>query len=552
MRYALVIAIAVLLAPAPAHATWQRGGNPIGTGDGFVATASGRQVVVAWTHSVDADHSEVRAQAWTSDGDIAPGWPSSSVVVSDLPGRNFGPAVCEDAQGGVFVAWVNQQLPGAPRFYLQRISDSGGPAVGWAPQGVRLRAGSDYSGAPVVAPDGAGGALVGWFEPRGGRDFNARVIRIDADGDPNGVWPAGGDSIPNAYAVGLAADDQGHVFVSTAEFDPAQASSGMRVHRLDGSAAPDPAWPQAGAWVTEALSPNRIGLFPDGTGGVFAGWIEGVICIDDFAPCPSLRGTTRIQGDGTQNAGWKPTVRAYSNAPDGAGGMLLGLSPGGRPGVLRLDVNGAAMPGWTVSGNDAMTEVVYPTSVWVTQDGSGGAFVVWRDRRTGDDRLYASRLDAQGRLARDWPPTGSFVGSGGSSGDVQLVSPEAGIAVASWQEWTGTELAGYLTALRPGEPGPVAELGPVQEPVGFGVVEVRPHPARGPIVAVVELASPGPARLDLMDAAGRVLETRRFDFGLQSRGAVRFNQARALPPGVYWIHVTQGARRAARRVVLLE
>jgi hypothetical protein len=41
---------------------------------------------------------------------------------------------------------------------------------------------------------------------------------------------------------------------------------------------------------------------------------------------------------------------------------------------------------------------------------------------------------------------------------------------------------------------------------------VRPNPARGLIVAVVELPDEGPARIDLVDVTGQVRESQGFHF----------------------------------------
>ncbi len=552
MRLILVTLVA-LLAPAAAHAAWQPGGNRIGVVELLDATESGGQLVVAWTRQAAPDRYEVRAHAWTSDGDIAAGWPSEGVLVSDLSGYVATPVVCEDGAGGVFVAWTHVQ--GAEKdFLLQHLSASGGVAPGWAPEGLQLATTGHYTSAPVMAHDGAGGVLVGWSEATydGETRVSVTIHRIDAGGVPNAGWPAGGHTIPNAYEVGLVVDDQQRVFVSTAAYDPAERRIlGMRVQRLAADATPDPGWPEDGALVPNENSPGQLGLFPDGVGGVFAGWRNVVICLD-LCP-PSFGSTTRILASGTQDESWMPALTGYSSAVDGTGGMLLGTVTKGRPGVVRLDVAGEPMPGWAPEGNAAMTEVVSPYDVLVAGDGEGGAFVAWSDRRTGTNRLYASRLDAAGRLADGWPATGSVVDAnrGGSPYEVRLVSLDEGVVVAIWSEGSTDGAVAYVTVLRPGEPGPIAELGPVPVDVGFGI-RILANPARGPIVATVELPSAGPARADLIDAAGRVLESRDFDFAIQAQGAVRFNQARQLRPGVYWVRVTQGSRQANRKVIVIE
>ena len=134
----------------------------------------------------------------------------------------------------------------------------------------------------------------------------------------------------------------------------------------------------------------------------------------------------------------------------------------------------------------------------------------------------------------------------------RIVSLGGGGVVAIWNEWSTEGLFTYMNELRPGEAGPLAGLNPVSEEVGFGVVRIRPNPARGPIAAIVELPSGGVARVDLIDATGRVLEAQDFNFWQQAQGAVHFNKARQLRPGVYWVRVTQGSRQANRKVILIE
>lgn len=548
MRRILVLALATSLAPAPAQAAWQPGGNKIDDGNEFVAAASSpERIVVAWTGATL--NSQVRARAWTAEGDLAPGWPSSGVVLSDLPGYNRSPAVCEDGAGGVFVAWVNMNMYGTEsNLRLQHLSAAGSLEAGWPAEGLVVALTGAYANAPAIAHDGAGGALVGLAEYDGGTS-RVGIHRIDSNGAPNAVWPAGGLWFANAHDVGLATDGQGHVFLGTSEY-AFPGLIGMRVQRLGSNGAPDPEWPQTGATLANSQFASQMRLFPDGTGGVFAGWGQFLICLD-LCP-PPARWAARVLGNGVPDDRWGPGRGALSNAPDGAGGMLLGLSSGGRPSAVRLDASGAAMPGWASGGNAAMTEVVDPWEVWVLGDGEGGAFVAWRDYRTGESRLYASRLDAMGRLADGWPATGSFIGAHSSQSQVQLVGLSKGVAVAVWTEWTFSGYVGYLLALRPWETGPIADLRPVLDDVGFGVVHVRPNPAHGPIVAIVELKELGPARLDLLDAAGRVRERQEFSFLAQARGAVRFNQARTLPTGVYWVRLTQGSRLATKKLVLLE
>jgi hypothetical protein len=536
------------LVPALALAAWSPGGDAIGSGTGFAAAAGADRVVVAWVRSVGSGPGEVRARAWTADGDPAPGWPVDGVLVGAAAGYVGAVTVAEDGAGGAFVAWVsNEGTQGSAR--LQHVSGTGSIFPGWPAEGIPM--GTATYVVPTLASDGAGGVLAGRVEYNSAYETQAIVQRLDGSGATVSGWPVGGLPIANSYDVAMLADKQGHLFVSAAEFDPStRRPVGMRVRRLDGSGAPDPAWPQAGALLTQALGTAGLRLFADGAGGVFPSWYVAIVCVD-FCPEYPARWASRILGDGSPHGGWIPGRAAYSLAPDGSGGMFLALNSGARPSVVRLDAGGSAMPGWSADGNAAMTEVVSSTDLRVTGDGRGGAFVTWQDFRTGEYRLYSSRLDASGRIAAGWPATGSKISTRAYPRLVDLLTLKEDVAVAVWEEYTPSGTTAYISALAPGEPGPIAELGPVPSAVGFGVVELRPNPARGPIVAVVELPDGQPARLELVDAAGRMLESQSFNFWGQARGAVRFNAAGGLPSGVYWIRLTQGHRLATRKVVVL-
>ena len=542
------IALAVLLTPALAQAEWAPGGNRIGSGSSeFAATASGPdRVIVAWGRQVTSARYEVRAQAWTAEGAIATGWPNDGVLVSNIASQYGSLAVCDDGAGGAFIAWMNSHDQWGA--YLQHVSGAGRLAPGWEARGLLFGPSIEFGPTPALAPDGAGGVFVGTFESLGPRDFRVVVDHFDEAGAPAPGWPAGGFSIPYASGVGLAVDS-GRLFVSTVETDPADWYwHAITVRRLDSSAIPDASWPQPGALLADAGFAYRTRLFPDGTGGVFVSWDK---CFD----CSTVadRWLARVQADGSRGDGWLPGRSAYSLAPDGTGGTLLGAVIGGRPGAARLDAGGALMPGWAAHGNAAITEVVNPNGVRVTGDGHGGAFVVWMDTRTGgNSRLYASRLDALGQRAPEWPALGSFIDAGrGSLYPVGLLTLRPDVAIMVWKEWDSSSLVGYLAALRPDAPGPLPDLRPVDEAVGFGIVQAAPNPTTGPIVMTVELRNDGPARLDLIDASGRIRESRDFGFATQARGIVRFNENGALSAGVYWLRLTQAGHVATRKLAVL-
>jgi len=535
-RFILMLAVLTLLSPAGARAAWQTGGNPVGNGTQFTMTAAGPdRVVVVWLRETSPGHKEVRARAWTADGNPATGWPAEGVLVGEIAGWNSEIALTGDGSGGAFVAWFDYPSGRGPvvngNVCLRHVLESGAPGAQWTAEGVPLFLGA-FPVPPALAADGAGGALVGWIDESLGH-----VQRINGSGaTPNG-WPAEGLLFPNAFDLGLLMDAERHLFVSMDEFVPGEGPDGLRMLRLDEHGAPDLGWPENHQRLRSGGGIGWQHLLPDGAGGAFSTWGNIAIC-DGDCPSYSLRFAARFV-DGAYDVGWGNRC-AYSFVSDPAGGMWIGSGRDGLPTIMRLNPEGTAAPGWAIDGTPVMTETVGEVTVLVADDGEGGAFATWTDKRTGSFQVYASHLDASAHLAPGWPSTGSRVGGpGGYLADIASLA--GGVAVAMWTSGPSA----FVTALRPGVPGPMA---------GDGRVEVRvaSNPARGPIVALVSPLSVGPARLELVDAAGRLVETRTFDYPEQARGGIRLNEGGTLRSGVYWLRVTQGERVGTKKIAVLE
>ena len=95
-------------------------------------------------------------------------------------------------------------------------------------------------------------------------------------------------------------------------------------------------------------------------------------------------------------------------------------------------------------------------------------------------------------------------------------------------------------------------LGDVEEPVGevwvvvprrsldLAIDRLQPNPSFGELQVLYVLPDDTPARLQLLDVAGRRLGERVVSGAGQ--GMIRMNGERALPPGLYWIRLSQSGR----------
>ena len=111
-----------------------------------------------------------------------------------------------------------------------------------------------------------------------------------------------------------------------------------------------------------------------------------------------------------------------------------------------------------------------------------------------------------------------------------------------------------------GNESPFAVVGPGQTtdvpsdaPVAFALEGVRPNPATSRALKVhFALPVAGPARLDLLDVAGRRVTCR--EIGSLGAGAhmVDLAEGSRIRPGLYFVRLSQGANRKIVRVTVTE
>ena len=81
---------------------------------------------------------------------------------------------------------------------------------------------------------------------------------------------------------------------------------------------------------------------------------------------------------------------------------------------------------------------------------------------------------------------------------------------------------------------------------------LQPNPSRADLVVAFSLATREPATIELLDLSGR--RALVLPLGAPGPGSyrVKLGDRGRFAPGVYWLRLTQGARSATRKVVVLE
>jgi hypothetical protein len=170
---------------------------------------------------------------------------------------------------------------------------------------------------------------------------------------------------------------------------------------------------------------------------------------------------------------------------------------------------------------------------------AGGLLSAWRDDRSGTSDLYTLRLEPDGTPATGWDPQGLLLcGAPSTQWNVRMAPNNSGGAVFTWQDWradsTGPDL--YMQTVNA-----AGELDvPRRTARPLALSAPRPSPASGPVELVLEVHAAGPAKVDVVDSAGRSVG--RWSVAL-SPGAnailwdLRTTSGRRAAPGVYHLRV---------------
>jgi predicted lipoprotein with Yx(FWY)xxD motif len=386
-------------------------------------------------------------------------------------GGDRNPRMVSDGAGGAIITWFDYRN-GSGDIFAQRISAAGVPM--WAANGVALCTESAHQFDPAIASDGSGGAIITWSDYRNGSsDIYAR--RVNASGVPQ--WTADGVAIctdaDNQYVPKIVPDGAGGAIVAWEDHRSAPTSD-IYARRVNASGVPQ--WTADGVPLTaSANDQTNFTMIPDGAGGAFVTW-------EDYRGDDADIYLQRVSATGLLT--WTPDGIAVCNAADwqyapkvatdGAGDAIVtwddNRSGSGYPDIYaqRVHFTGAV---WTSNGVAICSDPGLQLDPTIASDGAGGAIVVWADYRDGvTPILYGQRVNAAG--SAQWMANGIAV-STGAVDRLAIVPDGVGGAVVGW-----VEDGNYLRAQR------LAADGSLQwAPAGLPVCTIAAGPSQLQMVA---------------------------------------------------------------------
>ncbi len=360
-------------------------------------------------------------------------WQLDGAGLCTAPGEQAAPTIVSDGAGGVIVTWFDVRVNGDPQIYAQRINASG--IVQWTPDGVPLCTASNGQLNAKIVSDGAGGAIVTWFDYRSGApDIYAQ--RVNAFGvvqwTPNGVplcTDPGFQIEPK-----IVADGAGGAIAAWS--DSRNDISDLYAQRINAMGIVQ--WTPNGIAVAAAAnSQSGPMLASDGGGGTIVVWSDGRSGnYDVYAQRLNASGVAQWTANGTPLCTAGNDQGSPSIVSDGAGGAIVTWSDSrsgnydiytqriDASGVIQLTPNGLAICALA-------NEQAFPVMV---SDGAGGAIMAWHDSRVaGTSDIYAQRIDASGTI--QWIPNGVAVCAAADLQDFAAIAADGvGGAVVTWRD----------------------------------------------------------------------------------------------------------------------
>jgi hypothetical protein len=370
------------------------------------------------------------AAAWPHD-------PTVNVPLCTATGEQTAPRSVSDGAGGAIVTWEDSRS-GNSDIYAQRISAAG--AVQWTANGVALCTATGSQQTPTIVADGAGGAIITWYDYRSGTNYDIYAQRISAAGAVQ--WLANGVGLCTAtgdqYGPSIVSDGGSGAIVTWQDFR--SGNSDIYAPRI--SAAGAVQWTANGvALCTATGSQQTPTIVSDGASGAIVTWFDQRSGTGDDIYAQRISAAGAVQW--TANGVGLCTATNSQNYPtivsDGASGAVVtweDYRSGTNWDIYAQRISSAGTVQWTADGVGLCTATGHQAYPKIASDSTGGAIVTWHDYRSDTNNnfdIYAQRISATGAV--QWTANGvAFCTATGEQVWPTIASDGAGGAIITWSD----------------------------------------------------------------------------------------------------------------------
>ena len=395
-------------------------GNPLWTADGvvicnaadvqsyprIVSDGAGGAIIAWLDRRYGGNPTNIFAQRVDGNGNVL--WTGNGVPVSvtgPFNGRKGVPSLVSDGVGGAFCTWEDERSIVAD-IYAQHINSNG--SMSWAANGRLVCNAGNPQTAPVITPDGIGGAIVAWEDQRlaaPARGIYAQRVYADTT-----RWTSNGIVVYDAsqqYEPRIALDGTGGAIIVWRDL----RGGAYQLYAQHVNHVGSLLWNASGVAVcTTAGGTSDVSCISDGAGGAVVTWLDYRGASEMYAQRLSGSGSIRWIANGVALTTSGTSKTAPFAIGDGKGGALMAWHELRAPNsynVYAQKVDSLGTAAWGTSGAAMATAINAQRYPSIVSDGAGGAIVAFDDLRNGTDtNIYAQEINGAGLVGGGLLPTG--------------------------------------------------------------------------------------------------------------------------------------------------
>lgn len=356
-----------------------------GEGGYLVIWADERNMNQAVGYSAD-----IYAQKINADGVIQ--WETAGRIICDADGLQSNYNVIEDGHGGAFIVWEDHRSA-KPGIYAQHIDNNG--ASQWELNGqLIIKDHIESNTLPVLVNDENGGILIFWQQMLNMDEICYKVQRLSASGIPQ-LQEGGLKAVTLAnndfyLAPEIASDGAGGAILSWYE-SGIDKKHKILAQRINSSGLP--VWPGNTISIYDGPKNRAIPrMISDNNGGAIVIWEH--ISVDQnetlwgqhinssgqrLWPTPGLPLMKSAEG-----------FNRYQLTTDGNDGAIIASAIDLGGDILAQKVTGSGMVLWNAKGSVISNAASSQQIATMISNGDGEALIFWQDFRSGNSRIYGT------------------------------------------------------------------------------------------------------------------------------------------------------------------
>ena len=359
-------------------------------------------------------------------------WPIYGKAICTAAYHQLDPKLVSDGAGGAIITWYDNRS--GTNIYAQRVDEDG--HILWIYDGELVCGAPASQYYPEIAADGSGGAIICWEDYRTSLNFrDIYAQKVNASGVDQ--WAGNGAEVcvradTQAGAKVVSDGAGGGIFVWRDERDNNQD---LYAQRIDTGG--NRRWAAGGVLIcTDSTEEYGHQIIADGAGGAIITWYgtrEGADDHDVFAQRIDSSGVVQWTADGATVSSHPGAQLNPQLVSDESGGAIIVLEyENADIFAQRISAGGTLM--WDVNDVPICTVEGGSDNPQIDADGFGGAVITWEDNRTGSDgmNIFAQRVNASGDTL--WSADGIPVcTSSGTQSSPRIAGDGFGGAIVSWE-----------------------------------------------------------------------------------------------------------------------